>query len=74
MKASAAQVSVSTVPDIQCVDLLVDHVILKSTVLASLLTAQKIVTSQMDLHVMIARPTATQESARHMMHSAKNIS
>ena len=74
MKASAAQVSVSSVPDIQCVDLLMDHVILKSTVLASLLTAQKIVTIRMDLHVTMTRPIATQESARHMMHSAKNIS
>ena len=73
-QASAAQVSVSLDLQIHCVDMLLGSVTLKSTVLASLLTAQKIVTVRMDLHVMITRPTVTQESARHMMHSAKNTS
>ena len=74
IQATAAQVTVSLKVQLQCVDLLLGHVTLKIAVLASLLTAQRIVTVRMDLHVMMTRPTATQESARLMMHSAKNIS
>ena len=71
VSVNAAQISVNLKVQLQCVDLLLGHVILKSTVLASLLTAQKIVTIRMDLRVMMTRPTATQESARRTMHSAK---
>jgi hypothetical protein len=48
-----------------------DHVTLKNSVLARLLTAQRIYTFRMDLYVMITRPTATQESARRTMDSAR---
>ena len=73
MQASAAQVSASLHQKIHCVDALLDSVILKSTVLASLLTAQRMNTARMDLHVIITRPTAILESARLMTGSAKNI-
>ena len=51
-----------------------DHVILGKTVLASLLTAQKIVTTRTDFHVTITQHTATQESVRLTMCSAKETS
>ena len=68
---NAALVSVSLKVQIQCVDLLLGHVTLKSIVVASLLPVQKIVTTRMDLCVVMIRPIATQESARPTMHSAK---
>ena len=71
MKASAAQVSVDSKVKIQYVDQLLDHVTLKSTVLASLLAAQKTYTARMDLHVTMTQPLATQKSARLMMHNVK---
>ena len=71
MLASAAQISVSLDQKIYCVDMLLDSVILKNDVLASLVTVQRIVTSRMDLHVIITPLIATQESARLMTPSAK---
>ena len=59
MQASAAQVNASSKVHLQCVDLLLDHVTLKISVLASLLTAQRTYTSRTDLHVMMAKPPAT---------------
>ena len=73
-QANAAQVSVSLDQNIRCVDMLLGSAMLKNIALASLLTVQRIVTARMDLHVTLTRPTATQESARLMMHSAKSIS
>ena len=72
MLASAAQANASSKAQPHCVDLLLDHVTLKNSVLASLLTAQRIYTSKMDLRVMITRLTATQERARLMTHSVKD--
>ena len=72
MLANAAQVSVSLDQKTHCVDALQGSVILKSTALASLLTVQRIFTARMDLHVTITRATATWESAKLMMHSARS--
>ena len=55
-------------------DLLMGHVILKIGVRDCHLTAQEIAILWMAHHVTMMKHIATQENARHMMHSAKHIS
>ena len=74
MLESAVRVSVTSKIQAQFADLLLGHVILKIGVLDCHLIAQEIYSLWMAHHVMMIRPTATQENARHMMHSAKHIS
>ena len=71
VEASVAQVHVNSKVQAQCVDQLLDHVTLKISVLASLVTAQRTYTTRMEPLVTITRPIATQESAKPMMHSVK---
>ena len=68
------QVSVASKMRAWFADLLQGHVILKIGVLDCHLTAQETNILWMDHHVTMMRPIATQENARHMMHSAKHIS
>ena len=74
MLESAAQVSVVSKMPAQFADLLLDHAILKISVLDCHLTAQEMHILWMAHHVTMMRPIATQEYARRMMHSAKHIS
>ena len=71
---SVARVSVASEMPAQFADLLLGHVILKIDVLDCHLTAQEMHILWMAHHVTMMRPTATQENARRMMHSAKHIS
>ena len=74
MLESAVRVSVTSKIQAQFADLLLGHVILKIGVLDCHLTAQEIHILWMAHHVTMMKPTAIQENARHMMHSAKHIS
>ena len=74
MLESAVQVSVASKMPAQFADLLLGHVILKIGVLDCHLTAQEMHILWMAHHVTIMKHIATQEYARHMIHSAKHIS
>ena len=74
MLESAVQVSVASKMQAWFADLLLGHVTLKIGVVDCHLTAQEIYILWMAHHVMMMRHIATQENARHMMHSAKHIS